>query len=155
MNLAIRISTWSSAATLTPRREKTLLASAQGAKCEHWLQPGTCCEPVIITPSGNDVDYRTNDLNLGITKQSSKSLSLKILPPQWSLCGAFSQAAGASTRANKHRKEATPTLATIYAEFAARYAQAQCLPCGESSPPRLVTAHMHGGSSSLVLLGYS
>ena len=41
------------------------------------------CEPVVITPSGNDVDYSTKDPRHGITKSTFKSLSLKIRPLQW------------------------------------------------------------------------
>ena len=41
------------------------------------------CEPVVITPSGNDVDYSTKDPRHGITKSTFKSRSLKIRPLQW------------------------------------------------------------------------
>ena len=99
------------------------------------------CEPpvLIITPLCNHVDYTYDTYVLVYHAFAQNLLVSNSCRYNSRLCGAFSQAAGASTRANEHKKEAAPTLATIHAKFAARYAQAQCLPHGESSPPRLVT----------------
>ena len=47
-------------------------------------------EPLVITPSGNDVDYSTKDPRHGITKSTFKSLSLKSAGRyNGRLCGAF------------------------------------------------------------------
>ena len=69
---------------------KTGTAGSLPAISLTWVCRQAPSEPLVITPSGNDVDYSTKDPRHGITKSTFKSLSLKSAGRyNGRLCGAF------------------------------------------------------------------